>query len=213
MNMSSLNAESLNAIQPNELVAYLQANGWYQARPFYESASVWLKQIETGEEFELLLPLRPDWLDYTVRVRELLQTLERVEKRPQIEIFGDLVTQVSALAIQGIITHIDPTLDRTAAGAKLAILTGIVFGKFQPIHLELTPSIYPLAQQAYFNRRLVTCQGNLIKQDGVLVLQDLACFELASSHEASLKTEAFSKSKPTLDAQDVEPKATLNPLF
>src|SRR5262249_46709507 len=59
----------------------------------------------TGEELELLLPLRPDFADYTARMAEVLHVLEVAEGRSQLEILHDLNT--AHADVVRIRTHMD----------------------------------------------------------------------------------------------------------
>ena len=176
MSRTLLDSSLLEGVKPDDLAAHLQATGWQQDRPFYESATIWLKPIEGGADLEILLPLKPDWVDYPVRVREALQTLEIAEKRPQIEILGDLIATVSAIALQGIVAQLNAT---AIAGA--AILTATLFGKLQPVRLDLDATTYKLAIAAYRARIPVTCQGNLSRQNHTFILRNLSRFELYSA--------------------------------
>jgi hypothetical protein len=41
MKVNVEDSQMLKAIEPDQLAAYLQANGWYEARPFLDNATVW----------------------------------------------------------------------------------------------------------------------------------------------------------------------------
>lgn len=82
--------ETLSAIRPLEMVAYLRSNGWQQAQKL-ERGAFWVKE-ENGDSFELLLPLDPKVRDLPYRMAEVLQTLEEAEQRSQLEIIDDVVT-------------------------------------------------------------------------------------------------------------------------
>lgn len=69
----------------NYLKDYLQSRGWYEAKPFLENATVWLKSEPERGEFEILLPHRKNLGDYLPRMRELLKILEEVE----CDVFSD----------------------------------------------------------------------------------------------------------------------------
>src|SRR5215470_5109861 len=84
--------ETLQSLRPLELVQYLRANGWRQGRQIPDKASHWLSKGDSGEEIEILLPLRMDFADYAARMAEVLQALEVVEGRSQLEILHDLNT-------------------------------------------------------------------------------------------------------------------------
>ncbi|MFY0562370.1 hypothetical protein ACN28E_00895 [Archangium lansingense] len=81
--------ESLRALRPLELAAYLRSRGWWEAERLGERASVWL--VKRGrEELELLLPLDPTLGDYLPRMAEVLSTLEAAEARPISELLDDV---------------------------------------------------------------------------------------------------------------------------
>lgn len=81
--------ESLRALRPLELAAYLRSRGWREAERLGERASVWLAERGT-EEVELLLPLDPTLGDYLPRMAEAVSTLEATESRPASELLGDV---------------------------------------------------------------------------------------------------------------------------
>jgi hypothetical protein len=85
---------ALNAISPVEVAAYLRAAGWRQAFVDGDKSSLWLFHDSRNSEAEILLPLRKDFKDYSIRISELLSTLSQVEKRSQPEIFRD-ITEVT----------------------------------------------------------------------------------------------------------------------
>ena len=81
----------LSAMRPLELASYLRTSGWIQQRWEPDRFAVWTKKSETGEEFEILLPLSRV-ADFPARIAELLGTLELAERRSQLEIVADLNT-------------------------------------------------------------------------------------------------------------------------
>ena len=81
--------ETLSAIRPLDMIAYLRSNGWDQAQ-LLERGAFWLK-VKNGETFELLLPLDPTVRDLPYRMAEVLRTLEDAEGRSQLEIIDDVV--------------------------------------------------------------------------------------------------------------------------
>ncbi|HKX29569.1 MAG TPA: hypothetical protein VJ302_17905 [Blastocatellia bacterium] len=88
-----------------ELVQYLKINGWQQNQQIPDKAVYWLGKGITGEELEILLPLRPDFADYTARMAEVLHVLEVAEGRSQLEILHDLNT--ANADVVRIRTHMD----------------------------------------------------------------------------------------------------------
>jgi hypothetical protein len=84
--------EAVRVFQPLEAAAYLRLHGWTQQDVVPERYSVWtLHEPERGE-FEVLLPLARSFSDYQRRVRDVLDTLQSVEKRHLGEVLEDLST-------------------------------------------------------------------------------------------------------------------------
>ena len=78
------------------VTAYLAANGW-QLEPSSATdaspiAATWTK----GPDFEISVPLRPDYLDFGRRMAEVIDTLSRAEDRPKVEV----VAEFSSFACQ-----------------------------------------------------------------------------------------------------------------
>ena len=88
MKASVRDSDVLNSMGPLELLSYIRASGWEQQQWVPEKFSVWTKRTDQGE-FEVTLPL-VKFRDYSIRVGELLSTLEVVEQRSQLEIVSDL---------------------------------------------------------------------------------------------------------------------------
>ncbi len=81
----------LASMRPLELASYLRSNGWEAQEWVPETYSVWTKRTDAGS-FEVTLPLVVRFRDYSLRISELLSTLETVEHRSQLEIISDLNT-------------------------------------------------------------------------------------------------------------------------
>ena len=71
MKTSVRDTETLQSLRPLELVQYLRANGWRQDRQISDKAYHWVGKGSTGEELEILLPMRTDFADYAARMAEL----------------------------------------------------------------------------------------------------------------------------------------------
>jgi hypothetical protein len=91
MKVAIKDAETLNAIRPLDLAAYLRSTGWRRHKVVEDRWSVWIK----GDDFEVALPLNRDFHDFTLRMSDALATIEVVEERSQIEILSDLLTSSS----------------------------------------------------------------------------------------------------------------------
>ena len=97
-------------INPTDVAAYLRSNGWSIADSTPQRSSVWSK--ESGSETaELLLPLDRSLRDFTIRMGDMLSTLEAVEERSQLQIFGDL--QVASADVIRLRVSDDDTSDGT----------------------------------------------------------------------------------------------------
>lgn len=86
-------AASLNALRPTEIASYLRSRGWRQAQYVAGSNSLW--EISNGSDVEILLPLNAAYYDYARRISEILDTLEVVERRSQLEILADIQVTTS----------------------------------------------------------------------------------------------------------------------
>ena len=79
--------EAFKAIQPDTLEAYLTEKGWIKAEPHGPYAYVW-KLPET--EYKVLVPVQNSLRDYILRVADIINTLEEIEGRTQLEILCEL---------------------------------------------------------------------------------------------------------------------------
>ncbi len=104
---------------------------------------------------------------------EVLQTLEIVEGRSQLEILGDLFTTAPNVLVQGIVT----TLQEGAFSGRVTLM-GLVVSKLRRIQLELKEPAYELAVKAYQARMPVLCRGTLVKQGRSFLLQSPSQFTL-----------------------------------
>lgn len=86
--------ESLLALRPLELAAYLRSRGWREAERLGEHASVWLSR-HGGETVELLLPLDSTLGDYLPRLAEALSALEVAEARSRADLLDDIAATTS----------------------------------------------------------------------------------------------------------------------
>ncbi|MDX2229771.1 MAG: hypothetical protein NW220_09045 [Leptolyngbyaceae cyanobacterium bins.349] len=89
--------QMFNAIRLHSATQYLQQQGWQEKRRIGDTAIVWNRFIEENKQVEILLPQREDLDDYAFLMQRAFGVLERLEERPQAEIFNDLV-DVRAIA-------------------------------------------------------------------------------------------------------------------
>ncbi len=165
--------EILKSIHPEQVKTYLRSHHWQEQRPLGDQASLWIQNPPLGEAVEILLPLKPDFLDFPRRMAEVIQTLEIVEERSQLDILDELFSYASTITIQGIVTNL-----QEGVFSGRVTLMGIVIHKLRRIQLELNEPVYELAIKAYQSRMPVLCRGTLVKQGRSFVLQNPTQFTL-----------------------------------
>ena len=176
MKVTVRDSSVLKTVEPHILETYLRTAGWREtARILDDAAGVWRLKKDGFHEFEILLPLKPDWVDYAARISDALKTLESVENRSQIEILGELITKTNNIKIQGLVTHVEKHNQKMSGQVTLF---GIVFDKLRKINVLLADDEYVLAIIAYQERLPILCLGDLVKVDKVFTLQNLQKFEL-----------------------------------
>jgi hypothetical protein len=89
MKVSIRDSEVLKQIKPSDASTYLTSRGWHCVTHIPEKASIWTLG-ENNDEYEILLPLNPDFRDFSNRISDILQTLEIVELRSQTAILENL---------------------------------------------------------------------------------------------------------------------------
>lgn len=87
----------LKSINPLEVASYLETQGWKEQRQINDIASVWTLELAQGDNVEILLPLNTEFRDFSARMREVLQNLEIVENRSQLEIINNLNTPLAEI--------------------------------------------------------------------------------------------------------------------
>lgn len=163
--------EKFKFIDPRQVESYLVEHGWQQQQRQGDKASIW-----TMDGFEILLPLKPEIIDFYRRMAEVVETLALAETRSQQQILGDLITNIPNTKIQAVVTHIaTPNADHLSGDITLL---GIIVDKLRPIRTELADRDYILALKAYQERLPVYCMGDLIKENGIFILKNPHQFSL-----------------------------------
>lgn len=113
----------LQQLKPLEVASYLRVQGWRLEADLNGKGSLWLLDLGDGQgEADVTLPLRRDLGDFDLRMREVVQTLGHVEKRPEEEVVRDLLTTGSDL-----IRVCAPTRD--AESGSLPLEQAVVFAE------------------------------------------------------------------------------------
>ncbi len=172
MTLNVRDPDVLNALQPSEVEAYLQAHHWQEQNRISDLGAIW-KLHTSYQKSEILLPLQSDLADFALRMSQVLETLATVEQRSKFEVLGDLLTSAPNAIVQGIVIKLQETADT----GKVTIM-GVVVGKLRRIHFDLAEPAYDLAIKAYQARISVICQGDLVKQGRYFTLQNPQHFTL-----------------------------------
>jgi hypothetical protein len=101
---------------------------------------------------------------------EVMETLEIVENRSQIEILADLITSLPNMTLQGIVMQIyTPNTDKLSGEITLI---GVIADKLRKIQTSLADKDYILAIKAYQERLPILCSGDLIKDNNAFILKN-----------------------------------------
>jgi hypothetical protein len=84
--------ERVHALDPADVEAYLSAQGWKVDRQ-RSSPDVSVYHHPADLEAEILVPLDKGFIDYALRVGEVLQALAALERRTAWEVLEDLSAQ------------------------------------------------------------------------------------------------------------------------
>jgi hypothetical protein len=164
----------LSNLDPQKLTTYLKARGWMRESHIDGKESVWVysKNDEEYDEYDITLPLNRTTRSYALRMAEILETLEKVEERSQLDILSDLITTIPNISIQGIVTKLSQPNNIT--------VMGFIIAKPELINIKLNPEDYLRATTAYNERLPITCTGDLIKDNNT--------FSLVNHHSFALYT-------------------------
>ena len=97
MRVAVQDRETLSALKPIEMMAYLRANGWQQESDCAGKSSLWILREGSGTEFDVTLPARRELGDYALRMAEVLETLADAEQRSQLDVLRDVQTTTADL--------------------------------------------------------------------------------------------------------------------
>ncbi len=170
-------SQTLKTIQPDIIQAHLQATGWQETgRIYHDAGAIWRFKNDLTNEYEILLPLQHDLGDYAERISDILKTLEIVEKRDQIDILSEFITNYHNFTVPGVVMKIDaPEIDKLRG--EITLLSA-VFEKLQEIKTTLANQDYILAIKAYQERLRIFCIGDLVKEDNHFILNNPQNFQI-----------------------------------
>lgn len=186
MNVSVRDLNVLRHLEPNAIRQYLQLHQWQEHQAVH-NAFLWTRNGSSNPVSEVLLPSDQSVADFPRRMYELLETLEEVEGRSQLDILHDLLTTLPNTTLQGIVTDI-----REGVTEGRVTVMGVVVGKLRRILLDLSDPTYELAVKAYQARIPIYCQGDLLKQGRSFTLQHPRNF--------TFDLDAWTDSRQTVEA-------------
>lgn len=134
----------INSLNPANIAAYLSARGWRRAPSFVEAkASLWLAPGKS--ETDVLLPLRANLGDYSLRMGALVDTVASVEGRSPYEVLRDFST-ISADLIRVRIAADGPS------GTTLPFIDGVnLLKKIRDV--LVAAALSTLEKRAYYTNR------------------------------------------------------------
>ena len=160
----------LKTLEPPQVAGYLQRHGWQEQSRDADKSSIWTRKNEAGEDYEILLALKPEVSGFALRMYEVMETLEIAEDRSQIEILAELITSLPNTTIQGIVMQIHTPNTHKLSGE--ITLLGLVANKLRKIQTSLEDKDYILAIKAYQERLPILCTGDLIKDNNAFTLKN-----------------------------------------
>ncbi|MCT7956577.1 hypothetical protein [Laspinema palackyanum] len=100
MKVTIKDIDILQTLQPSQVAAYLSDRGWQQQQYIPQKAIIWRKEINLGNAVAVILPLHPDTPGFPVSMSVMLETLETIEARSQLDILRDLLAIVPNVTMQ-----------------------------------------------------------------------------------------------------------------
>ncbi|MEQ8996568.1 MAG: hypothetical protein RID53_08705 [Coleofasciculus sp. B1-GNL1-01] len=179
MNVTVKDINILQSIRPQQVANYLQNHGWHKQNHLQDKASIWIQENEGGESATILLPLNQDIPGFPVSMSVILETLETIENRSQLEIISELIATANNIKIPGFVRQIHaPNADQLSG---TIVIFGVVCDQLREIKMELFNHEYILAIKAYQERFPISCTGDLVKEESGFVLKNIHDFVLDES--------------------------------
>ncbi|MEZ2237190.1 hypothetical protein [Microcoleus sp.] len=176
MNVTIKDIELLKNLQPQQISHYLEAKGWKKLQQIDTRAIIWTSSDLKPETTQIVLPLNSTLPDFPVSMNLMLETLETIENRSQMEIVADLITGLPNTTIQGIVIQVHtPNADKLSGEITLL---GVIGDQLRKIQTELADKDYIVAIKAYQERLPVFCTGDLIKENQVFILKNTCYFSI-----------------------------------
>jgi len=162
--------EVLSHLQPQQVEVYLKETGWHERSRVPHRVSIWTRDTYLEDHLKIQLPVEQDFDDYSLRMSEIMETLEKAENRSQLDILSELMTTAPNITIEGLVNQVNAHSIDGLNGQ--IILVGVVVDRLRKIRVLLSNNDYNLAVKAYQERSPLVIQGDLIKEDDNFVLKN-----------------------------------------
>ena len=176
MNLIVKDIDLFQNIEPETVANYLESLGWQRQRQIEKMAAIWKKNGTPSSNCHLVLPLNREVSDFPLTMNLLVENLAKIEDKTQLEVIQKLITNLPNVEIQGLILEIKSPLGDKLSGE--ITLMGVVINKLQWIKTELFDRDYVEGIKAYQERLLVSCWGDLVKDDNGFVLKNVRHFKV-----------------------------------
>ncbi|MDY6805427.1 MAG: hypothetical protein SXA11_16685 [Cyanobacteriota bacterium] len=180
MNIIVKDIDLFQNIEPETVANYLDSLGWRRQRQIENTAAIWKKNGTASSNCHLVLPLNREVSDFPLTMNLLVENLAKIEDKTQLEVIQKLITNLPNVEIQGLILEIKSPLGDKLSGE--ITLMGVVINKLQWIKTELFDRDYVEGIKAYQERLLVSCWGDLVKNDNGFLLKNVRDFRVDDRH-------------------------------
>lgn len=100
----------------------MRSKDWTEAVHNAELGSIW----NLGETASLLMPQNPEFLDFQVRLWEVVRILADVEKRSQCDIYADILLLEIQQKIESKLRNAMPALHQAGGEKEKIYLNGVI---------------------------------------------------------------------------------------
>jgi len=160
----------LSHLQPQQVEVYLKETGWHERSRIPDRVSIWTRDTYLEDHLKIQLPVEQDFDDYSLRMSEIMETLEKAENRSQLDILSELITTAPNVTIQGLAIQVNA--HKTDGFGGEITFVGVVVDQLRKIKTVLSNTDYLLAVKAYQERLPLVIEGDLVKEDNDFVLKN-----------------------------------------
>ncbi len=97
--------------------------------------SIWTRDTYLEDHLKIQLPVEQDFDDYSLRMSEIMETLEKAENRSQLDILSELITTAPNVTIQGLAIQVNAH-KTDGLGGEITFV-GVVVDQTRVCHQEI----------------------------------------------------------------------------